>query len=145
MNKEEQLTALVGDKLLDFLLYQEMSKRMPNLSVSNMITIRHRLASNLYLSKLWDLLYRDDFIDNYTEHEKGTMIEMQLVKAYKENNKEFIEKCIKELLWVDIYIQFIENKKVKTNKTKNQESQTTEYMIQERLSIFNLFNKPKDI
>lgn len=131
MNKEEQMSALIGDKLLDFLLYEEMNERMPDLSVSNIISIRHRLASNEYLSKVWDILYKNDFIDNYTIHQKGTMIEMQLTKAYKENNQVFIKKCIKELLWFDIYTQFVENKKV---KTQNAETNTNNDII-ERKSI----------
>ena len=112
MNKDEQLQALVGDKLLDFILYEEMTERMPELSVSNLITIRHRLASNLYLSKVWDILYRNDFIDKYSVHDKGTMIEMQLTKAYKNGNNEFIQRCIKELLWYDIYVNFVESKNI---------------------------------
>ena len=131
MNKEEQMSALVGDKLLDFLLYEEMSKRMPDLSVSNIISIRHRLASNEYLAQVWDFLYRNDFIDNYTIHQKGTMIEMQLTKAYKENNQQFIKKCIEELLWFDVYSQFVENKKV---KTQHAETNTNDDII-ERKSI----------
>jgi hypothetical protein len=39
MNQDEQMNALIGDKLLDVLLYKEMSKRMTDLSVSNIITI----------------------------------------------------------------------------------------------------------
>lgn len=111
MNQVEQMQALIGDKLLDVILYEEMSKRMPNLSVSNIITIRHRLASNLYLSNIWNIMYRDDFIDNYSIHEKGTMMEMQLTKAYQNGNNEFIQRCIKELLWYDVYVQFVESKK----------------------------------
>lgn len=132
MNKEEQLTALVGDKLLDFILYEEMTLRMPDLSVSNLITIRHRLASNEYLAIVWNLLYRNDFIDNYTVHEKGTMIEMQLTKAYKEDNKEFIQKCVKELLWHDVYVQFVESKKIftQTNSTQTSMSPSSSIHVQ---------------
>lgn len=121
MNKEEQMSALIGDKILDFVLYEEMSKRMPDLSVSNIISIRHRLASNEYLAKVWDNLYKNDFIDVYTVHQKGTMMEMQINKAYKENNKEFITQCIKELLWFDVYNEFIERKR---SKSQNAETMT---------------------
>lgn len=165
MNKNEQLSALIGDKLLDYILYDEMAIRMPNLSVSNLITIRHRLASNEYLAKVWDVLYRNDFIDNYTIHQKGTMIEMQLTKAYKEGNTMFIQKCIKELLWYDIHVQFINSKKISTqnmdimtdsintrtiqtqtiNYTKTKENQTSEIKTNNQLiqttksSFFNFF------
>jgi len=118
MNHKEQMDALIGDKLLDVLLYKEMSKRMPDLSVSNIISIRHRLASNSYLAIVWDVLYRDDFIDNFTVHEKGTMIEMQLTKAYKEDNQDFIKTVIKELLWHDVYLEFQEKRRIKTQNAE---------------------------
>jgi hypothetical protein len=128
MNQDEQMNALIGDKLLDVLLYKEMSKRMPNLSVSNIISIRHRLASNAYLAQVWDVMYRSDFIDNFTVHEKGTMIEMQLTKAEREGNQDFIKTVIKELLWYDVYLEFQEKRRIKTQnvETMTLESITTQ-------------------
>ena len=140
MNKEEQLQALVGDKLLDFILYEEMTKRMPDLSVSNLISIRHRLASNAYLAIVWDILYRDDFIDNYSVHDKGTMIEMQLTKAYKEGNQEFITKCIKDLLWHDVYVQFTEKRKI---ILQNAETNTTNLLSSKETKSTHVQATPK--
>lgn len=116
MNKEEQISALIGDKILDLILYEEMSKRMPSLKASFLIQIRHRLASNEYLAKVWERFYGDDFIDIYTVHQKGTMIEMQLHKAYNEGNQEFIHKVMEELLWYDVFLQFMKNR---TNNNEN--------------------------
>jgi hypothetical protein len=65
-------------------------------------------------------MYREDFIDNYTVHEKGTMMEMQLTKAEKEGNQDFIKTVIKELLWYDIYVQFVESNKVFTQCNSTQ-------------------------
>ncbi len=111
MNKEEQISALIGDKILDIILFEEMTKRMPKLKASYLIQIRHRLASNEYLARAWEIMYGEDFIDIYTVHQKGTMMEMQLHKAYNNGDQQFLDKCIRELLWYDIYMQFMQNRK----------------------------------
>lgn len=97
---EIKVEALLGDKILDKLIYEKMCKVMHGIKVDELNVIRNHIASNIYLAHIATKYIQKESIPEWNRlsiHNKSTIFEALIKRLYDNNNISKINLILNDL------------------------------------------------